>query len=374
MTAEWPGHLIRLLVALLKHQARTWLGEEFMEAAGDALADIGGAELQAGLDHYLRAPQTARQLLEAARRAEEYVQVHCPDPALRGALTLGFADLPTVQAALADLPAAMDASGVERALREVLARDLPALTSAQIEAAARLYTDALLRAVSTLKGFTLPIIAQTVQDIRKEQREQTAMLVEILARLGWGEALGPEDATALGRAIIRGLLTVQGDVSRSVIIIGYGNTVTLGASQVAQLRPQVTLPGDLPPGSYLPFPRNALFTGREEDLRRLEEAVLGPHPRSPTPLPLSHGVGEGEGPGEGVRAEPLFPPRPGAEPAADVARLWNSLGYHRHDIADYAGARACYERALRILRQTLPPDHPHIRIVEENLRWVALHE
>jgi tetratricopeptide (TPR) repeat protein len=333
MGTELPRHLIRLLVALLRHQARTWLGEEFMEAAGDVLAEIGGEELQRGLDEWLRAPQVADQLLQAARRAEEYVQAHCPDPALRGALTLRFADLPAVQAALADLPGALDSSGVERALREALTRDLGrVLTPVQIEAAARLYTDALLRAVSTLKDFALPVIAQTVQDIRREQREQTAMLAEILQRLGRGEALQPEETAALGQAILRGRVTVQGDVSHSVFIIGYGNTVNLGPSQAARLRPQVTLPGDLPPGSYIPFPRNRLFTGREEDLRQLEGVLCGPHPspqppplsrkrergggaaegggggvRAQSPLPLAHPVGEGEGPGEGVRAQSPLP-------------------------------------------------------------------
>jgi hypothetical protein len=85
-------------------------------------------------------------------------------------------------------------------------------------------------------------------------------------------------------------------------------------------------------------------------------------------------------------------------------------------LGDLAGAKACYERALRIdeaafgpdhpnvatdvnnlgrccrpwatwpgrrpatsarcasFRQRLPPDHPYIRIVEENLQRVALHE
>ena len=38
-----------------------------------------------------------------------------------------------------------------------------------------------------------------------------------------------------------------------------------------------TLPGDLPPGSHLPFPRNGLFTGRVEDLRKLAETLLTDH-------------------------------------------------------------------------------------------------
>jgi|GEM_PF-850110 len=36
-----------------------------------------------------------------------------------------------------------------------------------------------------------------------------------------------------------------------------------------------TLPGDLPHGSHLPFPRNRFFTGRVEDLQKLAETLLG---------------------------------------------------------------------------------------------------
>ena len=37
-------------------------------------------------------------------------------------------------------------------------------------------------------------------------------------------------------------------------------------------------PGGLPPGSYIPFPRNALFTGREDELSKLENALCSPLP------------------------------------------------------------------------------------------------
>ena len=57
-----------------------------------------------------------------------------------------------------------------------------------------------------------------------------------------------------------------------------------------------------------------------------------------------------------------------------IATTINNLGLVLQDLGDLAGAKACLERALRIFRQRLPPDHPHIRIVEENLRRVALHE
>ena len=41
-----------------------------------------------------------------------------------------------------------------------------------------------------------------------------------------------------------------------------------------------------------------------------------------------------------------------------AARLCNELGYHLNSIADYAGARPYYERALLIREQALGPSHP----------------
>jgi len=53
-----------------------------------------------------------------------------------------------------------------------------------------------------------------------------------------------------------------------------------------------------------------------------------------------------------------------------VATAINNLGRVLHDLGDLAGARAAFERALHILEKTLPPEHPHIRIVRKNLEAV----
>jgi len=70
---------------------------------------------------------------------------------------------------------------------------------------------------------------------------------------------------------------------------------------------------------------------------------------------------------------PLLPhlrPVAGAAEGAgltDAAALWNELGYHLHTLADYAGARAAFERALAIDEATFGPDHPKIAIRVNNL-------
>jgi len=50
--------------------------------------------------------------------------------------------------------------------------------------------------------------------------------------------------------------------------------------------------------------------------------------------------------------------------------LWNSLGYHISDLADYAGAQAAYERAIKIGEAAFGPDHPSVAIRVNNLGGV----
>lgn len=51
----------------------------------------------------------------------------------------------------------------------------------------------------------------------------------------------------------------------------------------------------------------------------------------------------------------------------DEARGLNLPGLVLRDLGDLAGAKDAFERALRILERRLPPEHPHIRRVRENL-------
>ena len=134
-------------------------------------------------------------------------------------------------------------------------------------------TEALLRAVSTLRDFALPVIAQTGLTILAEQRAEFAAVQRKLDAILEALAVNPEaaDLEALAEAARAGQIIVHGDVKDSVLLIGAHNTVTLGPRQAEALQPRLTLPGALPPGSRLPLPRNALFTGRAQDLRSLQD-------------------------------------------------------------------------------------------------------
>jgi len=62
------------------------------------------------------------------------------------------------------------------------------------------------------------------------------------------------------------------------------------------------------------------------------------------------------------RAEADFPEK--------AATLWNNLGYHLKMLAEYAGARAVYERAIEISERVLEPDDPLIALRVNNLGGV----
>ncbi|HMV30119.1 MAG TPA: tetratricopeptide repeat protein, partial [Anaerolineales bacterium] len=55
------------------------------------------------------------------------------------------------------------------------------------------------------------------------------------------------------------------------------------------------------------------------------------------------------------------------EPAGE---LWNSIGYHIKDLADHAGAKAAFERALKIFENVLGEDHPNVATLINNLGGV----
>ncbi|MEJ2671369.1 MAG: tetratricopeptide repeat protein, partial [Deltaproteobacteria bacterium] len=59
-------------------------------------------------------------------------------------------------------------------------------------------------------------------------------------------------------------------------------------------------------------------------------------------------------------------------PAA--GRVFNQCGFYMQIRAEFAGAQACYERALAICRQFLGEDHPHTQLVKRNLAALDLPE
>ena len=79
---QFAKNIIKLIVALLKHQAELWLGEEAVGIAGKTLVEIGGEELQEKIDKLIAGNEGAKELLDAAQRADDYFQKNCKDDVL----------------------------------------------------------------------------------------------------------------------------------------------------------------------------------------------------------------------------------------------------------------------------------------------------
>jgi tetratricopeptide (TPR) repeat protein len=219
----------KFLIALLKHQAELLLGKDTL---GIAAQTVISEEAQKRIDDWLKSDETAGKIWKAAQQAQIYLQdsKNCPDADLRKLFgDVGVGDLPSVQAALIDLPQAMDSGKVKEALYHAL--DFLKLDAKKQEESAQIYTYALLNAVGSLEMFTLPIIRSVVIDNAKKL-----------------------DALGIGQAEIKALL--------EKIVVGKPSIETKTKS------------GDLPGGSYIPFGRNALFTARAAELEMLAQALL----------------------------------------------------------------------------------------------------
>ena len=168
----------------------------------------------------------------------------------------------------------MDAAALTDALRDDFAHTLPHLPPEQQAEGARLVTGALLRAVSALRDFAEPVTRLLLFDVYGEVRRRGEEHGLILDRLGELKAL-------------------LWEWRRSGLVDLPDTEILLGA---------------LLPGSRLPLPRNALFTGREAQLEQLAQALLpAPRPEDLRGLPDLGGLSDDDSAsGESAAAPPPF--------------------------------------------------------------------
>jgi hypothetical protein len=160
------------------------LGEETArDIAADKFVELGGEKIATQLISLLNTDLGVMQLAEAGRRADEYFRSQCEDPDLRGTFSLSFGDLPSLQAAIRDLPNNLDESRLIIALHDILVRDFPNLKPEQVKNGTELFIDCLRRALLPLQHYTFSIIGHVVLDILKEvkelSREQRALHAHI---------------------------------------------------------------------------------------------------------------------------------------------------------------------------------------------------
>lgn len=179
---DLPKNIIKLIVALLKHQAENVLGKEAIGIAGKTFVEIGGEKAQGQIDAILNTNEGTQKLVDAALRADSYFREKCTDQDLNQAFTMSMGDLPSIQLVLKDLPTELDQSRAIETLRENLERDFPNLNTEQIEYGATLYLECLNRTLLPLKEFTLPIIGHAVLESKADIKEIKALIEEVLRR------------------------------------------------------------------------------------------------------------------------------------------------------------------------------------------------
>ncbi len=187
MPTDAPQTTVKIALAIVKHRLKKLVGDEAWELVGKEVVDAGGEQVTARLDAILGSREGATRLVEAGRKADACFQDRCHDPDLRGAISLSWGDLPSVQQALAELPTARDETALLDTLRQTLARDFPQLSPLQVEAGVELYAACLREQLLPLEKYTNEVIGRAVlrvegkvDTLTQEQRVAFAQVLDLL--------------------------------------------------------------------------------------------------------------------------------------------------------------------------------------------------
>lgn len=224
---EIGNNLLKLILALLKHQVKKSVGEETLGIVAQTLVDIGGEKTQASIDSMLGTHEGIKKLLDVATKADACFREKCDDKDLLDAFTIPMGDLASVQHALRELPNSTSEDYLLKTIQDNLQRDFSILTQDQIKTGSNIYVACLRQALLPLKNYTLQIIGQAA--LRSEEK---------LNEVG---------------------LDVQ-EIKHAI----------KNLSSVEKQKPFTYPPTEtIPAGSYIPFIQNTLFTGRKNILEKL---------------------------------------------------------------------------------------------------------
>jgi hypothetical protein len=127
-------------------------------------------------------------LLKAAKAGDKSFQKKCKDNELRSLFTMGYGDLPSVQAAIADLPEALDDEILRETLFKAFRNDSSkSISDDQIHKGVNLYVECLQSALLPVKDFGLRIIHNALKEIGKDVKELKADVKLLLKKTETGE-------------------------------------------------------------------------------------------------------------------------------------------------------------------------------------------
>jgi hypothetical protein len=167
-----PNTLLKLGLALAKHHIKNVIGDEALEIAASTLTDVGGEKVQAKVDSIFASQEGQKELLKAAKNADESFQKKCKDNDLRSLFTMGYGDLPSVQTAIAKLPEALDDETLRGTLFKAFRNDTPkSISDDKLYEGVNLYVECLQSALVSVQKFGLRIIHNALKEIGMDVKD-----------------------------------------------------------------------------------------------------------------------------------------------------------------------------------------------------------
>jgi hypothetical protein len=167
-----PNTLLKLGLALAKHHIKNVIGDEALEIAASTLTDVGGEKVQAKVDSIFASQEGQKELLKAAKAADERFKEKCKDNDLRQLFTMDYGNLPSVQKAIASLPEVLDDDALREALFTAFRNDAPIrINDEKINEGVSLYIECLESALLPVEDFGQRIIHNALKEIGRDVKE-----------------------------------------------------------------------------------------------------------------------------------------------------------------------------------------------------------
>jgi|GEM_PF-3743283 len=172
MPVNIPNALLKLGVALAKYHAKNLIGDEALEVFASTLTDIGGGKIQEQVDIILASRDGEKELLKAAKSADESFRVKCKDKDFHELFSMNHGDLPSVQNAIANLPKNFSEESLKNTLFDVFRAELPKRVSDdQVNDGVDFYMTCLYDTLLPVKEFGLRILHSEIKEIGKDVKD-----------------------------------------------------------------------------------------------------------------------------------------------------------------------------------------------------------
>jgi hypothetical protein len=167
-----PDALLKIGLALAKHHIKNVIGDEALEVVADTLADVGGEKVQAKVDSIFASKEGQKELLKAAKAADEKFKKECKDNDLRQLSSMDYGNLPSVQEAIRKLPETLDDETLRETLFKAFRNDAPRrISDDKINEGVKLYVECLHSALISAQNFGLRIMHNALKEIGRDVKE-----------------------------------------------------------------------------------------------------------------------------------------------------------------------------------------------------------